>query len=141
MGDLLDLHATGRAGDAQEGAVGAVQQIREVVLLLDVRRRGHHDLVDGVVLDVHAEDVPGTPLGLVHAVGQLDPAGLAPAADLHLCLDHHPAAESLGDRAGLFRSLRNPAVQHRQPVPGEQLTPLVLVQVHLEPFPLALRHP
>src|SRR3954454_4397103 len=36
LGDRLDLHAAGDAGDAEEGAVGAIQQVGEVVLLLDV---------------------------------------------------------------------------------------------------------
>ena len=71
-------------------------------------------------------------------VGELDAARLAPAADLHLRLDHHPAAEALGDRAGLLRGLGDATGQHRQPMPGEQFAPLVLVQVHVTP--LARRH-
>ena len=67
---------------------------------------------------------------LLDGVGELDAAGLAAAADLHLGLDDHPAAQPLGDRARLLRGLRDAAAQHRQPVPGEQLAPLVLVQVH-----------
>src|SRR2546423_1815956 len=60
--DLLDLHPAGGTGDAQEGTVGPVQQVGEVVLLHDVGGRGHHHLVDGVALDVHAADVPGAGL-------------------------------------------------------------------------------
>jgi hypothetical protein len=129
--DLLDLHPAGRARDAQERTVGPVEQVREVVLLDDVRGRGHHDLVDGVALDVHAEDVVRARLRLLDPVGQLHPTGLAAATDLHLCLDDHPATEPLGDRPRLLGGGGDAAVQHRQPVPGEQLTPLVLEQVHL----------
>ena len=136
-GDLLDLHAAGDAGDAEEGAVGAVQQVREVVLLGDVGGLGEHHLVDGVALDVHAEDVGRAGLRLVGAVGELDAAGLAAAADLHLGLDDHPAAEPLGDRAGLLRGLGDAAGQHGQAVPVEQIAPLVLVQVHVSTRPVA----
>ena len=128
---LLDLHAAGHAGDAQERPVRPVEQVGEVVLLGDVRGRGEHDLVDRVALDVHAEDVPCAGLGLVGVPGQLHPAGLAAAADLDLGLDDDPAAESLRDGPGLGRGGGDPAAQHRQPVPGEQLAPLVLVQVHV----------
>ena len=107
LGDLLDLHAAGHAGDAEEGAVGPVEQVGEVVLLGDVRRLGEHHLVDGVALDVHAEDVGRRgPRASSASVGQLDAAGLAPAADLDLGLDDDPAAEALGDRAGLLRGRR-----------------------------------
>ena len=78
--DLLDLHTAGDAGDAQERAVGPVEQVGEVVLLGDVGRRGDHDLVDRVALDVHAEDRGGVRLRLLGVVGELDPARLAPAA-------------------------------------------------------------
>ena len=67
---------------------------------------------------------------LVGVVGELHAARLAPAADLHLGLDDHPAAEAVGDLAGLLHGGGDAAVQHRQPVPGEQRAPLVLVQVH-----------
>jgi hypothetical protein len=87
--------------------------------------------VDGVALDVHAQDVGGPRPRLVHPVGELHATGLAPAADLDLGLDHHLAAEPLGDRPRLLRGGRDAAAQHRQAVPGEQFAPLVLVQVHV----------
>ena len=76
------------------------------------------------------EDVGRAGLRLVDGVGELDAAGLAPAADLHLSLDDHAAALLLGDRPRFLRGLRDTSAQHRQPVPGEQLASLVLVQVH-----------
>jgi hypothetical protein len=87
--------------------------------------------VDGVPLDVHAEDVAGARDGLVRALGQLDAAGLAPAADLHLRLDDHAATEPVGDLPGLLRGGGDPAGEHGQAVPLEQVAPLVLVQVHV----------
>ena len=102
--DLFDLHAAGDAGDAQERAVRAVQQVGEVVLLDDVGGLGDHHLVDRVALDVHAEDVGRPGLRLVGVRGQLDAAGLAAAADLHLRLD---------DRRG-----RRGARRSREPPPG-----------------------
>ena len=134
LGDRLDLHAAGHAGDAEEGAVGPVQQVGEVVLLLDVRGLGQHHLVHGVALDVHAEDVGRAGLGLVGVRGQLDAAGLAPPAHLDLGLDDDPAAEALGDGAGLLRGLGDAAAQHGQAVPFEQIAPLILEQVHVSPF-------
>src|SRR6185295_13846959 len=40
----------------------------------------------------------------------------------------------LSDRAGLLRGLGDAAAQHGQPVPFEQVTPLILEQVHVSPF-------
>ena len=54
-----------RGGHRQVGAVGAVEQVREVVLLGDVGGRRDHHPVDGVALDVHAEDLRRRLLGLL----------------------------------------------------------------------------
>ena len=97
-GELLDLHAALVGRHGQEGAVGAVEQVGDVVLLLDVRARVDEDAVHRVTLDVHAEDLLGVGLGVVGGLGHLDAAGLAAAADLDLRLDDGDAAEPLGDR-------------------------------------------
>src|SRR5439155_22483294 len=89
-----------------------------------------------------ADAVTGTGLGHLVAVVELAATHRVPGADLDLGLDGHAPAEAAGDRASLLRRGGHAAVQHRQPVPGEQLAPLVLVQVHPEdPFPLAMRIP
>src|SRR6202000_2853208 len=75
-GELLDLHAALVGGHGQEGAVRAVQQVGDVVLLLDVRARVNQDPVDGVALDVHPEDRLGVGLGIVGGLGDLHTAGL-----------------------------------------------------------------
>ena len=68
-------------------AVRAVQQDREVVFGGNVRAGRDHDLLDDVALDVEAEDRLSLLVGLVGGVGELDAAGLATAAGLHLRLD------------------------------------------------------
>ncbi len=56
-GDLLDLHAALDRAHGQVGAVGAVEQEGDVVLLGDVAGLGDQQLLDDVALDVQAEDV------------------------------------------------------------------------------------
>ena len=50
----------------------------------------------------------GVLAGLVGVVGQLDAAGLAPAADLDLGLDHDRVAEALGGGHGVVHGGRRP---------------------------------
>jgi hypothetical protein len=56
-----------------------------------------------VALDVHAEDVAGVLAHLVGVVGELDAAGLAAAADLHLGLHDtgYRVADALGGGDGV----------------------------------------
>ena len=130
LGQLLDLHAALDRAHGQVGAVGAVQQHGEVVLLGDVGALGDHDPVHGVALDVHPQDGLGVLVGLVGRLGDLHAAGLAAAADLHLRLDDGDAADLLRGRLGLVRGLRNDAGQHGDAVRLEQIARLVLIQVH-----------
>ena len=92
VGGHLDLDAALDGGDAEVVAVGPVDEEGEVVLLGDVGRRGDQHPVDGVALDVHAEDLAGLGDRVLRVLGQLDAAGLAAAADLDLRLDDHPAS-------------------------------------------------
>ena len=82
-------HAEVQLGPAVEGEAG-------VVLLGDVGRVLDPDAAHDVALDVHAEDVAGVGAHLVGVGGQLDAARLAPAAHLHLGLDHDRVARLLG---------------------------------------------
>ena len=122
--DLLDLDTALDAGDAEVLAVGAVEQEGEVVLLLDARGRRDQHPVDGQALDLHPEDGLGVRLGLVGGLGQLDAAGLAAAAGLHLRLDDADA-ELLGGGARLrgrgrddARRARHVHAWRRAPSPG-----------------------
>ena len=58
-GHLFDLHAALDRAHRQVGAVGAVEQEGDVVLLGDVAGLGDQQLLDDVALDVQAEDVLG----------------------------------------------------------------------------------
>ena len=64
-------------------------------------------------------------LGLLAVLGDLDPAGLAAAADLHLRLDHAGVADLVGGGDGLFDGGGGGPVGHGHPVAGEQLLALV----------------
>ena len=128
--ELLDLHAALDRGHGQEGAVGPVEQVGEVVLLGDVAGLGHHHLVDDVPLDVQPEDVLGARLGVVGVVGELDAAGLAAAADLDLRLDDDGRGDLARDRLRLLGRLGDATGEHGHAVRGEQVTRLVLEQIH-----------
>ena len=118
--DFLDLDAALDRAHRQEGAVGPVEQERQVVLLRDVDVLGDQDRVHGVALDVHAEDLLGLGLGLVRVVGELHAARLAAAADLHLGLDHHAR---LAGRDELAPRSRGPPPGWWRPCPAGSDTP------------------
>ncbi len=130
-GQGLDLHTALLAGHGQPGAVGAVEQEGDVVLLRDVRALRDHHPLDRVALDVHAQDVAGVALGLLGGRRDLDPAGLAAAADLDLRLDDDDAADALGRGPRLLRSRGHLAGEHGYAVLLEHVARLVLVQVHV----------
>ena len=148
-GDLLDLHATLDAGDAEVGAVGAVEQEGEVVLLLDRGAGDHQDPVDRQSLDLEGEDRAGGLLGLLRRLRDLHAAGLAPAAGLDLRLDDHDATDLLGSRASVLRGLDGLAEGSGHSVLGEELLRLKFHQIHDVPSPflsatvrgISSRHP
>ncbi len=95
-GEDLDLHAALDAAQREVRAVGPVQQHREVELAGDLGALGDHHPLDDVALDVEAEDGLGGLLGILGVVHDLDAAGLAAAAGLHLRLHDDGAADLLG---------------------------------------------
>ena len=98
LGDLLDLDAALGRQHQQVLLRRPVEGEAGVVLLGDVGRVLDPDPLDDVALDVHPEDVPGVGAHLVGVVGELDAAGLAAAADLHLRLDDDRIAGRVGLR-------------------------------------------
>src|SRR3954454_6540094 len=68
--------------------------------------------------------------GLSGISGQPDPAGLAPAARVHLGLDDHLAAQPTGNRFGFGGCGRHIAIQHRYACCLEQGARLIFVQIH-----------
>jgi len=124
--ELLDLHTAFDAAEREVGAVGAVEQHGEVELPLDACPGGDHDALDDVALDVEAEDALGCRLGIRGIVCDLDAAGLASAAHLHLRLDDDRAAELLCRGADLLGGIRDDAGQNRHAIGFEEIPGLVL---------------
>jgi phytoene/squalene synthetase len=63
-------------------------------------------------------------------VGQLDAAGLAPAAHLHLRLHHHRVAGGVGLGHGFVHRVGHAPRRYRDAEAGEVLLALVLVEIH-----------
>src|SRR5437763_7416341 len=138
-GELLDLHAAFGRRHRQEGAVRAVQQEGEVVLLGDVRGLGHQHAARDVALDVQAENGLCLLFGLIRRLGELDAARLAAATGLHLGLDDDLGADLLRGGLGFFGGIGHRARQNRYSVGGEEIPRLVLVEVHYSSL-LTTRH-
>ena len=129
-GELLDLHAALVGRHREERAVGTVQEVGDVVLLLDLGAGVDEHAVHRVPLDVHPEDLLGRRSRVVGRLGDLHTACLAAATDLDLRLDHRDAAEAFGDRSRFVRCGRDLAEAHGDTELLEQLLCLVLEQVH-----------
>ena len=137
LGDGLDVDAALRRQHEEVLLGRPVEREAGVVLVLDVGRVLDPDPLDDVALDVHAEDVPGVGAHLVGVVGELDPAGLAAPADLHLGLDDHRIAGRVGRGDRFVDGVGRATWADRDVVAGEVLLALVLEQIHaiLSPFP------
>ena len=133
-GEGLDVHAALARAHGQVAPLRPVQEDGEVELGVDIGALGDEDGAHHVPLDVHAQDVAGAVLGLLGGAGEPDAAGLATAAGLDLGLDDdqgRAGPEQL--RGGLSRALGSRgdrAVEHRHAVRSEQVSRLVLVQIH-----------
>ena len=114
--DLLTPDSpTQRVGAAPQSAFGSV---RHAVIM---RSLGNA---------FEAEDVVGAVVRLLRRRGELHAAGLAAAAGLDLGLDHHEAADALGRLLRVLGRAHDLAGLGRNPVLGEELLRLVLVQIH-----------
>ena len=131
--DLFDLDAALGRQHAEVLLGGAVEGEGGVVLLGDVGRLLDPQAAHDVALDVEAEDVVGVRAGLVGVGGELDAAGLAPTAHVHLGLDHHRVAEPLGGGDGLVHGERHLTGRDRDAVAREELLALVFEEVHRAP--------
>ena len=119
--DLLDVHAAGDAGDAQEACARRGPAGRRGSTPRRCRRSWSTITLPTVwPLMSMPEDVGGAGCASSGVVGQLHATGLAAPPDLHLGLDHHLAAQPLGDVARLLRGGGDATAQHRQPVLFEQ---------------------
>src|SRR5204862_6458716 len=81
-------------------------------------------------LGVHPEDDAGVGADLVGVVRQLDAAGLAPAAHLHLGLHHDGVAGFVGLGHRLVDGVGHAPGRHGDVEAGEVLLALVLEEVH-----------
>ena len=131
LGDLFDLDATLRRQHPEVELGGAVQRERRVVLLRDVARLLDPEDVDDVALDVEAEDGFGVRAAFIGVRGELDAAGLAAPADLHLRFDDDRVADLVGGRDRGVDRLHCLARRHGDAVAREQLLALILVEVQL----------
>jgi len=120
------------------GGARAVERDREVELAVDGGGFLHEHLANLDALrrrlrrlEHHAEDLAGRLLGGRGIVGELDAAGLATPARVHLRLDDDLAAQPLGDRACLRGRVGDLALRHRHPELAQQRLGLVLVDLHL----------
>src|SRR5450631_1658464 len=133
-GQHLDLHPALLASHRQIGTVGPIEQNGEVVLLLDLRAGGDHHLVDGVTLDVHAQNVGSRLSCLIGGPGDLDATSLATPADLDLSLDDDHSAAAGADHlcrcSGFFNRLGHDSSQHRYTVRFEHVARLILEKIH-----------
>ena len=94
LGDFFDVHAAGRGGDDRDAAALAVEREGEVDLAFDLRagldiyRLDRQPFRPGLLGDqALAEHVGGGAAHRVEVARELDAAGLAAAARVHLGLD------------------------------------------------------
>ena len=127
---LLNLHTAFNRAHCQVGAVCAVQQQGEVVLLGDVCAVSNQHAVDGVALNVHAKNCLSVLVSLFGGLGELHAASLTAAAGLNLSLDDGQAADFLSCCLCFFRGGRNNALEHGNAVLSEELARLVFEKVH-----------
>ena len=71
----------------------------------------------------------GVLLRLGPVLGDLDPAGLAASADLHLGLDHAGIADLLRGLDGRIDGVGDPAFGYWNPVAGEELLSLIFEEI------------
>src|SRR5699024_7809784 len=127
---LLDVHSAFYRCHSKVGAVGAIQQHREVVLFFDVSACSDHHLVNGVTFNIHAQNFFGIFVCFVSILGDFDTAGQAAATYFDLGFDNGNATEFFSGGFGIFRCFGNDPSQHGYPVCFKKIACLVLIQVH-----------
>ena len=88
----LDVDPAGFGEEDERLLAGAVDRDREVIFVLDIEPLLGKDLLDGEALDLFCEEFL-CQLRAGCLVRHQDTAGLAPAADIHLCLQDDRVAE------------------------------------------------
>ncbi len=111
--DLLDVHAAARREHHERRLRGAVEDERCVVLGGDLRGCLDPHLVHGQAADVHPEDCAGVGACLIRVCGDLDPAELAAAPDLDLCLHRARVADRVGRAHRVIDACRDFSFRYR----------------------------
>jgi len=127
---LLDVDAALSGEHSQVGALGAVDEEGEVVLLRDVRALGDHHLVHRMPLDLQVEDPGGGLPGLLRRLGDGDAAGFAAAAGSDLGFDHGDATDPGGGILCFVGGAGDGGGQDGNVVGVEKLACLVLEEIH-----------
>src|SRR5271167_1169182 len=128
--DLFDLYAALHRAHGEVGAVGAVEQEGDVVLLGDIAGLGDQQLLHDVALDVQAEDVLRVFVSVLGGGGVFDATGLAAAADLDLRFDHYRGADLGGDFLRALGGVGGSTGRGGDVVLYEQFFGLILEKIH-----------
>ncbi len=130
LGDLLDVDPAHVAEQHQRSLRGAVPDDAGVVLLLDLGFGVDEDAARHLAVDLELEDLLGVRRRFVGRVGELDAAGLHPAAAEHLRLDHDRSADLLGGLARLLGARAEAVLGDGNPRQLNDLPRLELVEPH-----------
>ena len=130
LGDLLDVDPAHVREQHHRALADPVPDHAGVVLVLDRGARVDQHAAGHVAADLEVEDVVGVIGRLVRGVGELDAAGLHPAAAQDLRLDHHRAADLLGDLPGRFGGLGEAVLGDGDPGLGDDRPRFVLEEAH-----------
>ena len=133
LGDLLDVDPAHVGEQHHRALADPVPDHARVVLVRDRGPRVDEHAARHVAADLEVEDVLGVVRRLVGRVGELDPAGLHPAAAQDLGLDHDRPADLLGDPAGLVARLGEPVLGYGDPGLGDDRARFVLEEAHRAP--------
>ena len=99
----------------------------DVGAVVDEHPSGH------VAADLELQDALRVAGGFIGRIGELDPAGLHPAAGQNLGLDDHRPLDLLGDPPRLLGRLGEPLLGDRDPGLGDYRPGLVLEEAHRAP--------
>ena len=132
-GELLEVDAALGSHHREVVAAGAIQQERRVELPGDRQELLDEDARDGEPLEGGADHPVGGRGSGLGGIAELDPAGLAAAADLHLDLHDRPAAELPRGGGGVLPAEGDDAAGRLHPLGAEQILAHVLVEIHAAP--------
>src|SRR5699024_5707374 len=140
--DFFDVHAAGRRTHEGDPPRATINQRTEIEFAVDLSRPVHIDGIDRqtcagrLMCTQHAADHVRRHLThVVHAIADLDPAGLAAAAGVDLSLDHPACSTQCAGRLyGFVSTVRNLAFAGGYAETGKYVLGLKFVNVHRTAF-------